>query len=88
MEEYESERLLYFLIASEMSQRFDSNSDMEIVYAYGFEAKRSIQMQSVDSFRNYVSVVETQKIQFDVVINDGHVKPQVAYAISSFRSIY
>ena len=68
-----------------MTKQVEGNSNVEIVYAYGFTVERHNQMQSADSFRTYISAVQARKLQFDVVINDGHVKPQVAYAISCFR---
>ena len=71
-----------------MKHRFNNNPQMRIIYAYGSE-RPGLQMQQSQSFQNYINVVKTHRLQFDVVINDGHVKPQVAYAISlNMRSVY
>ena len=64
-----------------MKRRFDNNPQMRILYAYGSE-RPGLQMQQSQSFQNYIDIANTHRLQFDVVVNDGHVKPQVAYAIS------
>ena len=69
-------------MSSEMMRQFQDNPNMELIFAYGFVIERSNQMQSSDSFQTYISAIQTRKLHFDVVIDDGHVKPQVAYAIS------
>ncbi len=44
---------------------------------------RRLPIQSQQSFSSYVKAATTQNIKYDVVINDGHVKPQVALAVKS-----
>ena len=44
---------------------------------------RRLPIQSQQSFASYVKAATTQNIKYDVVINDGHVKPQVALAVKS-----
>ena len=40
------------------------------------------QIHSSAFFRRYIDAVQNNGLQFDVVIDGGAVKPQVAYAIS------
>ena len=66
---------------------------MHIVYAPGYEAwgrgervmrrTPSRPIQSKSTFSMYIEVAEMKRLQFDVVVNDGHVKPQVALAVKS-----
>ena len=64
---------------------------MHIVYGVGSESlemmrrvrRRKLPIQSQQSFSSYVTAATTQHIDYDVVINDGHVKPQVALAVKS-----
>ena len=64
-----------------MKKRFSRNKRIQIIYAYGSESP-GLQMQRSSTFQNYISAVTSKRLKFDIVINDGHVKPQVAYAIS------
>ena len=64
-----------------MTRRFSGTPQMRIIYAYGSEVP-NLQIQKSQHFQNYLNVANTHRLQFDVVINDGHVKPQVAYTIS------
>ena len=66
-----------------MKRRFDNNPQMRIIYAYGSE-QPGLQMQQSQHFQNYINIARTHRLQFDVVINDGRVKHQVAYAISLY----
>ena len=54
---------------------------MEVIYALASE-ESGASIQRANRFSSYIKAAEMRRLHFDVVINDGHVKPQVAYAIS------
>ena len=72
---------------------WEKDPRMHIVYAPGYEAwgrgervmrrTPSRPIQSKSTFSMYIEVAEMKRLQFDVVVNDGHVKPQVALAVKS-----
>ena len=64
-----------------MDARFEEEPRMEIIYALASE-ESGVAIQRASRFSSYIKAAEMRKLRFDVVINDGHVKPQVAYAIS------
>ena len=69
------------MIRSQMDERFDREPRMEIIYALASE-ESGVTIQRSSRFSSYIKAAEMRRLHFDVVINDGHVKPQVAYAIS------
>lgn len=68
---------------------WEKDRRMHIIAARGVEMwvscrqmkPRKVRIQSQRSFTAYVSAAIQQNIKFDVVINDGQVKPQVALAV-------